>query len=86
MTGFTTRRELRDAPATPHDADYSNLQLYLSSTDKHIVYHLTIQLEALPNWTQLACQRVGMIGGPPAAEFELSDEELGWCVFPFPNH
>ncbi|KAL8278273.1 hypothetical protein RQP46_009305 [Phenoliferia psychrophenolica] len=53
-------------------------QLFLSSADKHIVYSLTLQMDALPNWTQMACQRVGTLGGPPSSEFEVSEEELEW--------
>ncbi|KAL8290343.1 hypothetical protein RQP46_002601 [Phenoliferia psychrophenolica] len=52
--------------------------LFLGSADKHIVYTLTLQMEAMSNWTQIACQRVGTPGGPPSFEFEVSEEELEW--------
>ncbi|KAM0752687.1 hypothetical protein T439DRAFT_323299 [Meredithblackwellia eburnea MCA 4105] len=55
-------------------------QLFLSSTDKHMVYQLTVQLELLPNWVELACQRLGHPGGPTDAEFEVSEEELEWLA------
>jgi len=70
--------------ATQHSAADSLLfhsfysQLYLASSDKHVVHHLTIQLELLPNWTVLASQRVGDQGGPLTSEFELTEEELDW--------
>jgi hypothetical protein len=41
-------------------------------------YHLIKQLELLPNWPQLACQRVGDYGGPTSIEFELTTAELDW--------
>lgn len=55
-------------------------QLYLASSDKHVVHHLTIQLELLPGWTTLVTQRVGEPDGPLTEEFELTEEELDWCV------
>lgn len=55
-------------------------RLYLSSQDKHVVHHLTMQLELLPLWTKLAVQTVGQPGGPTSAEFEVTNEELDWCV------
>lgn len=64
--GLTTRRH----------SFYS--RLYLSSQDKHVVHHLTMQLELLPSWTTLAVQTVGQPGGPVSAEFEVSNEELDW--------
>lgn len=37
-----------------------------------------MQLELLPNWVQLATQRVGEQPGPRDAEFEVTNEELDW--------
>ncbi|ORY62707.1 hypothetical protein BCR35DRAFT_315598 [Leucosporidium creatinivorum] len=60
------------------DCFYS--RLYLSSMDKHVVHHLTMQLELLPSWTTLAVQTVGQPGGPSSPEFEVSNEELDWLL------
>ncbi|GAA5827864.1 hypothetical protein JCM3770_006897, partial [Rhodotorula araucariae] len=53
-------------------------QLYLQSQDKHLVHHMLMQLEMLPDWTTWAAQRVGQPGGPIAVEYEVSVEELDW--------
>lgn len=69
---------LEEVRLTPSSLPSFYSQLYLASSDKHVVHHLTIQLELLPNWTILACQRVGDPGGPLTSEFELTEEELDW--------
>lgn len=55
-------------------------QLFLSSNDKHLVHHLTVQLELAGEWTTKAVQCVGMAGGPTSSEFEVTDQELDWIV------
>lgn len=39
-----------------------------------------MQLELLPDWTVIAAERVGDVPGPLSHEFELTNEELDWCV------
>ncbi|GAA5853267.1 hypothetical protein JCM8547_000261 [Rhodosporidiobolus lusitaniae] len=53
-------------------------QLYLQSQDKHLVHHMLMQLEMLPDWTRLAAQRTGSPGGPISQEYELTEDELDW--------
>ncbi|GAA5979583.1 hypothetical protein JCM11641_007877 [Rhodosporidiobolus odoratus] len=53
-------------------------QLYLQSQDKHLVHHMLMQQEMLPEWTTLAAQRIGTPGGPPTEEYELTENELDW--------
>ncbi|GAA5872131.1 hypothetical protein JCM1840_006327 [Sporobolomyces johnsonii] len=53
-------------------------QLYLSSQDKHLVHHMMMQLEKLPEWTTWATQRIGSPGGPISEEYEVSEAELDW--------
>ncbi|GAA6017493.1 hypothetical protein JCM11491_006842 [Sporobolomyces phaffii] len=53
-------------------------QLFLSSQDKHLVHHMMMQLEILSDWTEWAVQRVGSPGGPPSAEYEITEAELDW--------
>lgn len=55
-------------------------QLFLSSRDLHMTYHLIWQLELLPNWIKLAVQRFEEPGGPENVDLELSETELNWCV------
>ncbi|GJN92545.1 hypothetical protein Rhopal_005575-T1 [Rhodotorula paludigena] len=56
------------------------LELYITSRDPHMTYHVVWQLEVLPNWTLIAVQRYGEQDGPPTAELEVSDTELDWLV------
>ncbi|KAK4703862.1 nucleolar MIF4G domain-containing protein 1, partial [Phenoliferia sp. Uapishka_3] len=51
-------------------------QLYLSSSDVSMVYYLTSPLKVVPNWVELACQRVGDVDGPQSPEVEVTEEEL----------
>ncbi|KAK4049728.1 hypothetical protein OIV83_004003, partial [Microbotryomycetes sp. JL201] len=51
-------------------------KLYLTSVDKHVLFHLFNALELVSNWTTTANQRVGSPGGPVADEYEVSFEEL----------
>ncbi|KAM0752733.1 hypothetical protein T439DRAFT_323347 [Meredithblackwellia eburnea MCA 4105] len=55
-------------------------QLYQSSLDLHMNYHLVWQLELLPNWTNLAVQRWGEVPGPATDELEVTETELDWLV------
>ncbi|KAI5481865.1 C6 transcription factor [Pseudohyphozyma bogoriensis] len=55
-------------------------QLYLTSQDHHMCYHLVWQLELLPNWTALACQRFGEVDGPRSQDLEVSETELDWFL------
>ncbi|GAA5899686.1 uncharacterized protein JCM6883_005956 [Sporobolomyces salmoneus] len=53
-------------------------QLFLSSQDKHLVHHMMMQLEILNDWSEWVLQRVGTPGGPPSAEYEITETELDW--------
>ncbi|KAK4046280.1 hypothetical protein OIV83_006203 [Microbotryomycetes sp. JL201] len=57
-------------------------KVYIDSRDKHVIYHLVVQLEALPSWAVIASQRAGepTPAGPLAPECELSEVELGWLT------
>ncbi|GAA6015491.1 hypothetical protein JCM8202_002490 [Rhodotorula sphaerocarpa] len=52
--------------------------LYLQSQDKHLVHHMLMQVEMLPNWSIWATQRLGTPGGPIAPEYEVTETELDW--------
>ncbi|GAA6048818.1 hypothetical protein JCM3770_003637 [Rhodotorula araucariae] len=54
------------------------LELYITSRDPHMTYHVVFQLEILPNWTLIAVQRYGEQNGPSAQELEVSETELDW--------
>ncbi|KAM0787098.1 hypothetical protein ACM66B_006354 [Microbotryomycetes sp. NB124-2] len=51
-------------------------KLYLTSADKHVLFHLFNALELVSDWTAIAGQRVGSAGGPISDEYEVSFEEL----------
>ncbi|SCZ97299.1 BZ3500_MvSof-1268-A1-R1_Chr4-2g07122 [Microbotryum saponariae] len=68
--------ELRVRKSLKLVAFYS--QLFLQSNDKHLVYHLVVQLETLPAWTEMAAQRVDLPGVSTSTEYELSEQELEW--------
>lgn len=55
-------------------------QLYCNSEDRHNVIHLLMHLVPLSNWTSLVAMRIGQPGGPLNEEFEITEEELDWCV------
>ncbi|GAA5908507.1 hypothetical protein JCM6882_001286 [Rhodosporidiobolus microsporus] len=55
-------------------------ELYITSRDPHMTYHVVWQLEVLPNWTAIAVQRHGEPGGPATPDLEVSDTELDWFV------
>ncbi|BGP18430.1 hypothetical protein JCM10213v2_006496 [Rhodosporidiobolus nylandii] len=55
-------------------------ELYITSRDPHMVYHVIWQLEVLPNWTSMVVQRHGEPGGPASADLEVSETELDWFV------
>ncbi|GEM10503.1 C6 transcription factor [Rhodotorula toruloides] len=54
------------------------LELYLTSRDPHLTYHVIFSLEVLPNWTAIAVRRFGETDGPLSPDLELTDEELDW--------
>ncbi|GAA5850537.1 hypothetical protein JCM8547_001907 [Rhodosporidiobolus lusitaniae] len=55
-------------------------KVFVDSSDKHNVYHLFTQLEALPDWVQMAVQREGEMTDyePLAPECALTETELDW--------
>ncbi|GAA5868608.1 hypothetical protein JCM1840_005505 [Sporobolomyces johnsonii] len=53
-------------------------ELYITSRDPHMTYHVFWQLELLPNWTDLVCQRHGEAEGPESPDLEVSETELDW--------
>ncbi|BGP40239.1 hypothetical protein JCM10449v2_004197 [Rhodotorula kratochvilovae] len=55
-------------------------KVFVDSLDKHCVYHLFTQLEALPGWATMVAQREGEPTdfGPLPAECALTDVELDW--------
>ena len=57
-------------------------KVFVDSLDKHCVYHLVTQLEALPGWTTMVAQRENEPTefGPLPTECALTDVELDWCV------
>ncbi|GAA6044196.1 hypothetical protein JCM8097_006809 [Rhodosporidiobolus ruineniae] len=55
-------------------------ELYITSRDPHLCYHVVWQLEVLPNWTSIIVQRHGELGGPASPDLELSETELDWFV------
>ncbi|KAK4049491.1 hypothetical protein OIO90_005442 [Microbotryomycetes sp. JL221] len=57
-------------------------KVYIDSRDKHVIYHLVVQLDALPTWALLAPQKAGepTAAGPLAPECELSEVELDWLT------
>ncbi|BGP16435.1 hypothetical protein JCM10213v2_004437 [Rhodosporidiobolus nylandii] len=58
----------------------SERRVFVDSLDKHVVYHLVTQLEALPHWATMVAQREGEMTdfGPLSAECALTDTELEW--------
>ncbi|ORY88650.1 hypothetical protein BCR35DRAFT_350884 [Leucosporidium creatinivorum] len=52
--------------------------LYMTCSDKHMVFHLLQTLDVLNNWTVVVCQRVGTPGGPLVPSYEATLEEVGW--------
>ncbi|GAA5959811.1 hypothetical protein JCM21900_001025 [Sporobolomyces salmonicolor] len=55
-------------------------QLYVHGADVHMCFHEQFQLEHVPNWPQLALQRVGDPDGPQNAEEEVTETELNWLI------
>ncbi|GAA5886126.1 hypothetical protein JCM6882_004273 [Rhodosporidiobolus microsporus] len=55
-------------------------KVFVDSLDKHVVYHLFTQLEALPDWATMAAQREGEMTefGPLPGECALTEVELDW--------
>lgn len=51
-----------------------------SSRSRSLVYHLFVQLQAMPSWAFMAPQRVGEMtsAGPLTEECELTEKELDW--------
>ncbi|GAA6048232.1 hypothetical protein JCM3770_006495 [Rhodotorula araucariae] len=56
------------------------LKSYVTGADVHMTFHELMQLELLPNWTDIALQRVGEHGGPQSIDEEVSERELHWFV------
>lgn len=56
------------------------MTLPADASARSMVYHLVVQLQALPSWALMAPQRVGepTAAGPLVAECELSERELDW--------
>lgn len=78
LDGLRFESELRLRKCLRLTAFYA--QLYLSSKDKHVVYHAMCQLDLVPNWTSIAVEKCGTVPGvgPSSPEFELTDQELDW--------
>ncbi|GAA5851208.1 hypothetical protein JCM8547_004167 [Rhodosporidiobolus lusitaniae] len=55
------------------------LRAYVVGVDVHMTFHELYALELLPNWTELAMQRIGP-GGPTCPEEEVSETELSWFI------
>ncbi|GAA5978143.1 hypothetical protein JCM11641_006637 [Rhodosporidiobolus odoratus] len=56
------------------------MKSYVAGADVHMTFHELFQLEHLPNWSELALQRMGTPGGPLHEHEELTEPELGWCI------
>ncbi|GAA5849047.1 hypothetical protein JCM9279_004706 [Rhodotorula babjevae] len=76
LTSMRQESELRVRKCLKLASFYA--QLYLQSQDKHLVHHMLMELEMLPEWTTWAAQRVGQPGGPTTEEYEVSVDELDW--------
>jgi hypothetical protein len=50
------------------------------TTRTFLLQHMMMQLEILTDWTEWVVQRVGVPGGPPSSEYEITEAELDWCV------
>ncbi|ORY55970.1 hypothetical protein BCR35DRAFT_309949 [Leucosporidium creatinivorum] len=55
-------------------------ELYITSRDPHMTYHLFWQLELLPDWSEMVMQRFGEPSGPATEALECSEVELDWFV------
>ncbi|SCV71924.1 BQ2448_4618 [Microbotryum intermedium] len=57
-------------------------KVFSDSRDKHLVYHLFLQLDILPAWADMVPQRVGepTAFGPLNEESALTEQELDWFV------
>ncbi|KAG0657780.1 Proline-rich protein 12 [Rhodotorula mucilaginosa] len=53
-------------------------ELYITSRDPHMTYHVFWQLEIFPTWTEIAVQQFGESGGPADPALALSTTELDW--------
>ncbi|GAA5882456.1 hypothetical protein JCM3774_001126 [Rhodotorula dairenensis] len=53
-------------------------ELYITSRDPHMTYHVFWQLEIFPSWTEFAVQQFGEPGGPNDPALALSATELDW--------
>ncbi|KWU46055.1 hypothetical protein RHOSPDRAFT_32535 [Rhodotorula sp. JG-1b] len=53
-------------------------ELYITSRDPHMTYHVFWQLEIFPSWTEIAVQQFGEPGGPADPALALSTTELDW--------
>jgi len=78
LDGLRFESELRLRKCLRLTAFYA--QLYMSSKDKHVVYHAMCQLDLVPNWPAIVVEKCGPVPGvgPSSPEFELTDQELDW--------
>ncbi|KAM0752855.1 hypothetical protein T439DRAFT_346629 [Meredithblackwellia eburnea MCA 4105] len=53
-------------------------KVYTECLDRHLLYHMVIQIQLLTPWVQMVVQRVGEPGGPVSPEYEVSELELDW--------
>jgi hypothetical protein len=54
--------------------------VYVTGADQHMIYHAFTQMELIPEWSRMALQRVGEVGGPRDESEELNELELSWLV------
>lgn len=54
-------------------------QVMFESIDKHILQDILLGAEISP-WVSIVAQRVGDVGGPTSAQYEVSETELGWIT------
>ncbi|KAL8290347.1 hypothetical protein RQP46_002605 [Phenoliferia psychrophenolica] len=62
------------------------LKWYRDTLGNYAIYYLVGSLECLPDWVHLVSQRVGDVGGPTSAAFEMSEEELDWHLSLLAKH
>lgn len=54
-------------------------KVMFESIDKHILQDILLGAEISP-WVSIVAQRVGDVGGPTSAQYEVSETELGWIT------
>lgn len=70
----------REAEPVRAPATVFVVQMYVDGSDRHVIFHLIFQLDLLPNWTELALQRVGDPHGPQNPDEELTETERQWFL------